>query len=167
MAEACVDSLYSLWLPGLIAAVGYVSKLLLEALRDRHTRRQNALQARLSQFCHPVLTRLQENAAIWKLLFSEEIHRLPKGTQVASAIEAQLVKNHEEIMEIIGASRHLMPYDPELEEQIQAYLRHVGLYKALIHAGEKTLPGLVGAPYPTRFDELVALRAEQVQRALQ
>lgn len=162
-----MDSLYSLGVPGLIAAVGYVSKMLLEAILDRRKRRQDMLQERLSKFCHPVLTRLQENAAIWKLLFSEEIQRLPRGTEVASAIEAQLVQNHEEIMEIVGASRHLMPFDPELEEQIQAYLRHVGLYRALIKAGERTMPGLVGAPYPTRFDELMAMRAEQVQRALQ
>ncbi len=161
-----MESLASLGLPALIAAIGYVSKLLIEALVDRQRRKRQALTERLSLFCYPILTRLQENAPIWPLIVAGQDEEVPRGEVVAAYVQEQVLKNHEEIMEIVCTQRHRMPFDAELDEQLQAYIQHVVFYRALAHAGVDAFPGQLGVPYPRALDEVLEARTRKLQREL-
>ncbi len=155
-----------LGIPALIAALGYVGKLVVEARGERQRWRRQRLSDQLQHFCYPVLTRLRENGPIYTLIAAGQDGELPRGAEVATCVQEQVLRNHEAVLEVIAQHRHLLPFDAELDAQLQLYIRHVVFYRALIRAGVEAFPGQLGVPYPSDLDELLAERTRQLQEAL-
>ena len=61
----------SLLVPALIAVIGYISKSVYEIIVEKEKRKRNLLEDKLKNFYWPILTRLEENNAIWKLILSK------------------------------------------------------------------------------------------------
>ena len=157
----------SLLIPVLIAVIGYLLKMFYEVITEKSRRQRELLEEKLRDFYWPILTRLEQNDAIWRLILSKRSEMDDLKTTIAHYVEGKIIlKNHREIMDIIMKSRYHARFDQELNKQLQDYFRHVAIYEGILESGEKTFPGLIGAPYPTHFDKLMKQRTEELQKQL-
>ena len=157
----------SLILPAIIAVIGYVLKSGYDVVLDWEKRNRTMLEEKLKNFYWPIQTRLEENNAIWKLILSKREERNELEKKIGVYVEENIVlKNHREIMGIIINYRYLAKFDPELTAMMNEYFRHVAIYEGILQSKENTFPGLMGAPYPTKFDDIIRDRTEKLQKQL-
>lgn len=157
----------SLLLPAVIAVAGYILKSIYEIVIERQKRKRALLEEKLKKFYWPIMTRLEKTHAVWLRIFKNRHVENSVEGKIAHYVEKkEVLKNHEEIVAIITDNRHLAEFDAELVEVIGKYLEHVTIYKAIIDSNEKTFPGLLGAPYPKSFDEMIRVRTEKLQKKL-
>lgn len=157
----------NLLIPFIIAVFGYLLKLLYEAYIDRSKRKHSLLEEKLKNFYWPILTRLEQNEAIWTLILKkrDDLNELEK--KIGAYVEAHIVlKNHREIMQIIIDYRYHAKFDEKLSLVLKNYFKHVAIYEGILESKENTFPGLMGAPYPPDFDPLIKKRTERLQRQL-
>lgn len=162
------DSLMSAFiLPILLAVIGYVSKSIYEILIEREKRRRNLIEDKLKSFYWPILTRIEQNSSIWKLILHKrsEMNELEK--KIGVYVEENIIlKNHREIMSVILGNRFLAKFDTDLSESLNKFFRHVAIYEGILQAKENIFPGYIGAPYPTEFDEIITKRTIELQKKL-
>ena len=157
----------TLIIPLMIAAFGYIFKILYELITERSRRSRNLLEKKLKNFYWPILTRLEQNEAIWVLILNKinELDDLEKkiGLYVEEKI---LLKNHRDIMSIIINNRHFVKFDKELSDLLKEYFMHIAIYEGILESKENTFPGVMGAPYPKKMDQLIKERTERLQQKL-
>ena len=161
------DIFKSLLLPAIIAVIGYVLKSFYDVVLDWEKRNRTMLEEKLKNFYWPILTRLEENNAIWKLILTKRENRNELERKIGVYVEENIVlKNHREIMSIIINYRYLAKFDAELSTKMHEYFRHVAIYEGILQSKENTFPWLMGAPYPTQFDDIIKDRTEKLQKRL-
>jgi hypothetical protein len=170
---SCNDSLKSneginaLLLPAVLASLGYILKTLYQTLATRSRNKREALESKLRQFYWPILTRLEQNSAIWEFILSKHDKYNVLEKNIGEYVESNIImKNHREIISIIIDSRYQAKFDSELSDQLKEYFRHVAKYEGIINSKDKTLPGLIGAPYPDKFDEIIKNSTIKIQKKL-
>ncbi|MEI6274431.1 MAG: hypothetical protein WCP08_00515 [Prolixibacteraceae bacterium] len=160
-------NLKSILFPAIIAAIGYIIKLIYETIAQSAKNRRLFLEEKLKNFYWPILTRLEQNSAIWTLILKKRDTRNEIETKIAVYVEEHiLLKNHREIMTIIINNRYYAKFDKVLSIQLRDYFKHVAIYEGIIQSKENTFPGLLGAPYPEEFDEIIKKRTEWLQKQL-
>jgi hypothetical protein len=161
------SSLTSLLLPGIIAVAGYLVKSLYDVILERQKRKTTLLEEKLKNFYWPILTRIEENTAIFKLLLDKDNRKDAIKRNIANYVERHVIlKNHEEIMAIIVKNRYLAKFDEELSDQLREYIRHVSIYKSILESKEDIFPADIGAAYPVKFNDIIKSRTEELQKTL-
>lgn len=161
------DYMRSLLFPAIIAVIGYLLKSVYEVVLDWEKRNRNMLEEKLKNFYWPILTRMEENNAIWKLILTKRENRNDLERKIGEYVEENIIlKNHREIMSIIITYRYLAKFDPELTTHMNEYFKHVAIYEGILRSKENTFPGLMGAPYPTKFDDIIRDRTTKLQKRL-
>jgi hypothetical protein len=160
------DTVRSLLVPAMVAAIGYLAKSLYDVMLERERRKRALLEEKLKTFYWPILTRLEENEAIFTLVF-EKHSGDPLLKDIATYAEKNVVlQNHLEIMDIVSQYRYLAKFDAELMKLLNKYIRHVIIYKSIQESGSQKYPGNLGAPYPREFDAAIRARTEKLQQEL-
>jgi len=161
------DYLNTFLIPAIIAVVGYVLKSFYDVVLDWEKRNRTMLEEKLKNFYWPILTRLEENNAIWKLILTKRESRNDLEKKIGIYVEENIIlKNHREIMAIVINYRYLAKFDIDLSARLHEYFRHVAIYEGILTSKENTFPGLMGAPYPTQFDDIIRDRTEKLQKKL-
>jgi hypothetical protein len=139
----------------------------------RRTHQIDFKEKQLSSFYWPIYFRFMKDSAMWKIIpqLSNSASALPD--KIGREIElSYLIKNHEENVSIIENNIHLAQADPQLLADINAYIRHVAVYKTLrvakiydrnpIDVNEAFPQGLIGniekrlKELQAEYDELVS-----------
>ncbi|ESU21413.1 hypothetical protein FEDK69T_24800 [Flavobacterium enshiense DK69] len=158
------EFLSTLILPALIGVIGYLLKSGYDLLLNRQKLRRSVLEEKLKNFYWPILTRLEQNTSIWRAILQKRNENDELQKKIGQYVEENIIiKNHREIVSIIINYRHLAKFDDKLSDVLQKYLRHVGIYEGILRSEVPTLPGLLGAPYPNDFDEIISERTKQLQ----
>ena len=134
--------------------------------QDKRERKLKALDAQLTEFYYPIYYRLQKDDAIWRLSpqLSKKEGALP--TEANDIIERNyLLKNHQEIVNIIETKSHLIEPDKNLQEQIGEYIKHVAVYNTIRNVDSlKSLnPWDFGSQYPKNFKTLIESKINKLQ----
>ena len=154
-------------LPILIAVVGYVMKSVYDIVIERQKRKRSLVEDKLKNFYWPILTRLEQNSSIWKLILQKRSEMNALQKKIGEYVEENIIlKNHREIMDIIIKYRYLAKFDDDLSKALNDYFRHVAIYEGILHAKENIFPGYIGAPYPNEFDVIIQKRAIDLQLRL-
>ncbi len=154
-------------LPILIAVTGYVLKSVYDIVIERQKRKRSLIEDKLKNFYWPILTRLEQNGSIWKLILQKRSEMNALQKKIGEYVEENIIlKNHREIMDIIIKYRYLAKFDDDLSKALNDYFRHVAIYEGILHAKENIFPGYIGAPYPNDFDEIIQKRAIELQLRL-
>jgi hypothetical protein len=156
----------ALLIPAFIAALGYIAKTIYGAIIDAKKRKRALLEEKLKNFYWPILTRLEENESIWRLILAKR-----KDSQIDKSIADYtendiILKNHREIMNIIIKYRYLAKFDDALSIHLREYFRHVAIYEGILKSKASIFPGEIGAPYPVDFDKIIKESTESLQKQL-
>jgi hypothetical protein len=142
-------------------------------LNVNETRQDQILKAsidfkarQLSEFYWPIYIRLQKDKAIWdrilKIKDADDALR-----KIAISVESKdILPNHAEVVNVIETKFHLAQPDTKLQNEIQKYVRHVSLYKAMRDAGiNDKFPYDLNKDesYPTDLFNLIKDRTERLQ----
>jgi len=162
----------------IIALAGYWISKYLEINKQRITLQNkiketnrdkiySQIEKQLSNFYYPIYFRLQKDNALWKLSpqLSGGKGALPQETN--DIIEKEyILKNHSEILSTIQNNIHLVEIDNELQESINAYIKHITVYDTIrkIHSTSKLNPIDFDAPYPKSFVEIIKARMTILQK---
>lgn len=125
------------------------------------------VEKQLSNFYYPIYFRLQKDNALWILSpqLSGREGALPPETN--DIIERDyILKNHSEILSIIENNIHLIEIDNQLQESINAYIKHIAVYDTIrkVHSTNKLNPIDFDAPYPKSFIEIIKDRMTILQK---
>ena len=102
----------------------------------------------------------------WRLSpqLNQDNQALPK--EANEIIENEyILKNHQEIVEIIENKAHLIEINDELQEQINLYLKHIAVYDTIrkVDVLKKFNPIDFEAPFPKKFYLTVEDRIRKLQ----
>jgi hypothetical protein len=153
---------------------GYRDKVRLESWKIR----TGELERRLSQFYWPLYAHLQRDDVIWEKVFwdldSSAKSRKPRWVanlsedeqrKLANEIETKvLLPNHVDAVSVIRSFIHIANADPEFEDMLIRYVRHVDVYASLRSAGCDLNPIDVGEEFPAGLSEAVRERLLTYQR---
>ncbi|WP_157726414.1 hypothetical protein [Imhoffiella purpurea] len=155
------------------AAAGFMVKSLWQAYIDRKkdiektNRDKNIsnIEKQLEDFYWPVYLRLQKDNVVWRRILdrsSEDEGR----RNIAREIDEKIIqKNHQEILNIIETKMHRACPDPQLEEQLLQYLRHVSVFLSLRSAGIYDLdPIHYDEPWPKELFALIESKTHALQQ---
>lgn len=126
----------------------------------------SVIEKQLSHFYYPIYFRLQKDNALWRL--SPQLSR-SKGAlpiETNEIIENEyILKNHKEILSIIENNIHFIEIDNELQESINAYIKHITVYDTIrkVQSIKELNPIDFDAPYPKSFVEIIRLRMSVLQ----
>jgi hypothetical protein len=123
----------------------------------------------ISEFYWPIYLRLEKDNVMWKRIqsLSSEKNVLPEAA--SEAIEKDFIlKNHQEIVEIIESKIHLAENSAnskELIEELLKYIKHVAVYKTIrsIKELQKINPIDVNEPFPSKLFPLIANNFRECQ----
>jgi hypothetical protein len=165
--ETGSEALQSFLIPAIIAAFGYLFKSIYDIILEREKRKRSLLEESLKIFYWPILTRLEENSAIYLLMLGKENRTGDLKRNIANFVEDNVIlKNHQEIMVILTNNRYLAKFDEELSGLIGLYIKHAVIYIS-IHASQANLfPADLEAEYPIKFNDAIKDRTEKLQRLL-
>ena len=163
-----LQSFQAIWIPTLIAVLGFIGKSLYDILITLRNKKIEILETKLQKFYWPILIRLEKDNAIWDKILSKRDNPESLQYKLANVIEKKYVlQNHDEILEIVSSCMHLAEPDKELTDSIRKYIKNVTLYKALRDAGEENVfPLELGAEWPDDLYELIKNRTEKYQKEL-
>ncbi len=159
--------LVTLFIPALIGVIGYLLKSSYEVIVQRRKRKRDLIENKLKNFYWPILTRLEENEAIWSLILKKRNDMNSLEKNIGVYVEENIIlKNHREIMDVIMHNRYLAKFDADLSNVMKDYFMHVAIYQGIVYSKQNTFPGFLGAPYPNKFDEIIKQRTEDLQKKL-
>ncbi len=116
-------------------------------------------------FLIPVRTKIQKDDAIWQAILKVRGGENTAGSRVGTAVEDEVLRNHEEIVAVIQSKRHLLNEDAEFVRVVNQYIKHVSIYKAIRASGDKkSFPADHGAPWPAEFRPLLDDRISKLGR---
>ncbi|GAB4395648.1 MAG: hypothetical protein OHK0053_05290 [Microscillaceae bacterium] len=136
---------------------------ILESAREKDLER---VEKQLSEFYYPIYFRLQKDNAIWRLSPQLNKENQPLPREANAIIEQEyILKNHREMVEIIETKVHLIEIDPELQTQINLYLKHMVIYDTLrrIESLQTYNPVDFQAPFPADFYITIEDRIKKLQ----
>lgn len=165
-------SISNLLVPAFLAAVGYLGKSFYEIYVNKKKRKRELIEKKLSLFYWPVCIRLKKNENVYRYLFEgkKEKEKDSMSYRIAHYVEKNvLIKNHEEIVDIITQYRYLADPGEDFEKYINQYIRHVVIYKALLDADINEFPGVVtrDGPYPAGIDAYFEHKTNALQKELE
>ncbi|MCC2591675.1 hypothetical protein [Chryseobacterium sp. MFBS3-17] len=154
--------------PAMIAASGFLAKSAYEIYLGVRNKKIEILENRLQKFYWPILIRVEKDNAIWQSILSKKEKNDSFKFRLADTIEKNYVlKNHDEILDIIMNYTHLAEPDQLLTDVIRKYIRHITIYKAIRELGEEeTFPLELDAEWPQELYPLLKERTEQYQTEL-
>src|SRR5262249_1797107 len=119
----------------------------------------------LAEFFRPLQVRLQRDNLSWTRILGVRGAEGSGERRLAESIERDyILPNHDEMVSIIERGRHLVAADQELGPLLDAYLRHVVIYKALRAAGDRSgFPLEAGSPWPEQFGPLIERRVAALE----
>jgi hypothetical protein len=161
----------NIMIPVVIAVLGYISKSAYEIIVNRKKRKRELIENKLQYFYWPIDIRLKKNKETYDLLIKGKMSHDKSSDDyiIAHYVEKEvLLKNHEEILEIITKYRHLADTDLTFEKLTDDYIRHVTIYRGYLDAGINEYPGIKGnAPYPRGIDEYFFKKTRSLQAKLE
>ena len=135
-------------------------------IQDKRERNLQKIDNQLSQFYYPIYYRLQKDDALWRLSpkLSNKVGALP--VEANEIIENEyIIRNHLEIVNIIETKSHLIEIDPDFQEQIREYIKHVAIYNTIrkVDFLKNLNPKDLGSCYPKKFQEIVEMKIRNLQ----
>lgn len=136
-------------------------------IQDKRDRRLKHIDAQLKDFFYPIYYRLQKDDAIWRLSpqLSNKEGALP--VEANDIIEKKyILKNHQDIVEIIESKSNLIEKDVEFQEQIKEYIKHVAIYETIrsVDSLKHLNPIDFQSHYPKQFKILVEKKKSKILR---
>jgi hypothetical protein len=160
----------SLLIPAVLAVIGFFGKSLYDIYLENKKRSRQLIESKLQNFYWPICIRLKKNENVFRYLFKGKKGKDEESMnyKISHYVEKNiLMANHEEIISIITSYRHLADSDNEVGQLIDAYIKHVSIYKALLDSGINEYPGVVSdAPYPKRIDDYFYEKTKALQATL-
>lgn len=155
----------TLWLLVGIGAKTFWDKLIErreELAKLRRDKKLEILEQQLSQFYWPLYLRLEKDNLVWLKVFDQGNSLDPK---VRQDLETHfLLKNHEQIVEILESKIYLARAHQALADQIFQYIRHIAIYQAIRKAGIVDQdPMAFGEPFPPDLYRLVKAEKDALQ----
>lgn len=164
-------NLIEIMIPVIIGILGYLGKSVYEIYVNRQKRKRELLEDKLKNFYWPIYIRLKKNEDTYRLLFKGKMKTDSDSIdyKISHYVEKEvLLKNHEEILEIITNYRHLAETDTNFEQLTDEYIKHVTIYQGFLHAGINEYPGVkADAPYPTGIDDYFFKKTKVLQEKLE
>ncbi|WP_020598846.1 hypothetical protein [Spirosoma panaciterrae] len=162
------SSIQGLIIPAVIALIGFLGKSIYEIYNDGRKRRIQNIEEKLKFFYWPILVRLEKDNAIWETILSKKQDQNTVQYKIANSVERNsILKNHQEVLDIIDNYLYLAEPDELFTAEIKKYIKNVTIYKALREAGEETkFPLELGAPWPKQFFQIVKDKTEYFQNKL-
>ncbi|MFD2163484.1 hypothetical protein ACFSJU_13835 [Paradesertivirga mongoliensis] len=154
-------------IPVVAAAIGYLVKIIIELVLEFRRKSISQLEERLKLFYWPLLIRIKKDNAIWEMILSIREDASSMKYKIAERVEAEVLRNHQEALEIIEENIHLADPDPELVVAISQYIKNVTVYKAIRDAGDATaFPLQYNAPWPDQLYRLLDQKTQLNQNRL-
>jgi hypothetical protein len=158
----------------LIAELENQQKQHISALEDqiaiaRYNAELEFIERQISEFYWPIYLRLEKNNVMWKRIksLSSEKNVLPESA--SEAIEKEFIlKNHQEIVEIIESKIHLAENSPnskELINELLKYIKHVAVYRTIRSIKELEIfnPIDLNEPFPEKIHPLIENNFRELQ----
>lgn len=135
-------------------------------VQDVRERKIEHIESQLNKLYYPIFYRLQKDDALWRLSprLSHRGGSLPE--EVNDTLETKyILKNHLEIVNIIETNSHLLHANAELQEQVQAYIKHVAIYETIhgVDSLKDKFPEDFNSPYPHSFKKLIEAQIASLQ----
>ena len=135
-------------------------------VQDVRERKIEHIESQLNKLYYPVFYRLQKDDALWRLSprLSHRGGSLPE--EVNDTLETKyILKNHLEIVNIIETNSHLLHANVALQEQVQAYIKHVAIYETIhgVDSLKDKFPEDFNSPYPHSFKKLIEAQIASLQ----
>lgn len=135
-------------------------------VQDVRERKIEHIESQLNKLYYPIFYRLQKDDALWRLSprLSHRGGSLPE--EVNDTLETKyILKNHLEIVNIIETNSHLLHANVELQEQVQAYIKHVAIYETIhgVDSLKDKFPEDFNSPYPHSFKKLIEAQIASLQ----
>lgn len=128
------------------------------------------IERQISEFYWPIYLRLEKDNVMWKRIksLSSEKNVLPEAA--SDAIEKEFIlKNHQEIVEIIESKIHLAENSvngKELTDELLKYIKHVAVYKTIrsIKELQRFNPIDLNEPFPKKVFPLIENNFRELQK---
>jgi hypothetical protein len=160
----------SLLLPAILAVFGFFGKSLYDIYLEDRKRDRQLIESKLQNFYWPICIRLKKNENVFRYLFKgkRDSDKESIDYKISHYVEKNiLMNNHEEILSIITSYRYLADADNEIGPLIDAFIKHVSIYKALLDSGINEFPGIISnAPYPSKIDDYFYEKTKALQEIL-
>jgi hypothetical protein len=127
------------------------------------------IERQISEFYWPIYLRLEKDNMMWKRIKSlgSDKNALPEAA--SEAIEKDFIlKNHQEIVEIVESKIHLAENSAnsrELIDELLKYIKHVAVYKTIrsIKELQKFNPVDLNEPFPPKLFPLIENNFRELQ----
>lgn len=166
--EAPDGDMGQLFLPILLAVIGFIGKTVWDIFTQRRTRKIALLQQKLSTFYWPIAVRFQQIETTFEKMFDnpDEPHS-QEGTLSATLKQEIILKKHNEIVSIIENALHIVEPTEEFRALIGKYLKHVAIYNAIISTGiPDRFPAYYNAKFPKELIPLIESQTRELQNEL-
>lgn len=128
------------------------------------------IERQISEFYWPIYLRLEKDNMMWKRIKSlnAENNILPEAA--SEVIEKDFIlKNHQEIVEIIESKIHLaetFTNSKELRDELLKYIKHVAVYKTIrsIKELQRFNPVDLNEPFPPNLYPLIESNFRELQK---
>ncbi|BAY66192.1 hypothetical protein NIES22_63050 [Calothrix brevissima NIES-22] len=139
----------------------------------RHNAEIEFIERQISEFYWPIYLRLEKDNVMWKRIksLSSDANVLPEAASLA--IEKDFIlKNHQEIVEIIESKIHLAENamnGKDLINELLKYIKHVAVYKTIRSVKElqKFNPVDMQEPFPDKLFPLIENNFRELQQRYQ
>lgn len=146
-----------------------ISELENQLAISRYNAELEFIERQISEFYWPIYLRLEKDNVMWKRIksLSAEKNVLPEAA--SEAIEKDFIlKNHQEIVEIIESKIHLAgdsANSKELINELLKYIKHVAIYKTIrsIKELKRFNPIDLNEPFPEKIFSLVENNFRELQ----
>ncbi|MGI0484617.1 hypothetical protein ACN4EK_04210 [Pantanalinema rosaneae CENA516] len=136
---------------------------------ERYNAELEFIEKQISEFYWPIYLRLEKDNVMWKRIksLSPENNVLPESA--SAAIEQEFIlKNHQEIVEIIESKIHLAENSAnsrELINELVKFIKHVAIYKTIRTIDElcQVNPVDMNEPYPANLFPLIERNLRELQ----
>ncbi|MCY6494047.1 hypothetical protein [Leptolyngbya sp. GGD] len=146
-----------------------ISELENQLVVSRYNAELEFIERQISEFYWPIYLRLEKDTVMWKRIksLSSEQDVLPDAA--SEAIEKEFIlKNHQEIVEIIETKIHLAENSEnskELIDELLKYIKHVAVYKTIrsIKELQNVNPMDLNEPFPPKLFPLIEHNFRELQ----
>lgn len=136
---------------------------------ERYNTELELIERQISEFYWPIYLRLEKDSVMWKRIksLSSENDVLPES--ISAAIEQEFIlKNHQEIVEIIESKIHLAESSAnsrELINELVKFIKHVAIYRTIRSISElqQVNPVDLNEPYPANLFPLIERNFRELQ----
>ncbi|QLE57121.1 hypothetical protein [Nostoc sp. TCL26-01] len=147
----------------------HISELENQIAMTRYNSELALIERQISEFYWPIYLRLEKDNVMWKRIksLSPEQNVLPEAASVA--IEKEFIlKNHQEIVEIIESKIHLAENSTnskDLIDELLKYIKHVAVYKTIrsVKELERFNPVDMNEPFPEKLFPLIESNFRRLQ----